>query len=268
MDELFACRNCVHDAGQSPNLGPGAGYCQFHGSVLEHPSRTTCKYLHRKDLPRFLVAEGVAEHAQEFALYPGPADLATREPVAIVPYSERAAWEDGRYNPLLNALAIDPEIERPRTFIQAFTGGLDGMRSLAHASLVRGYMDRRSRWSKSYRLVLALVQEIDVEPRFEAADLLGVAVDGPENARTQALWDVVFSRIAGLQEYGWHSGLEGLVWVTDTLGEGLADLDWDKLKVDLAAARPKITEAILRHARDNGGFFNTRPERQPEPEGV
>ena len=45
MEELFSCRNCVHNSGQSLNAGPGKGYCQFHSSVIDTPEQTTCKYL-------------------------------------------------------------------------------------------------------------------------------------------------------------------------------------------------------------------------------
>ena len=59
MEELFSCRNCVHNSGQSLNIGLGKGYCQFHSSVIDSPFETTCKYLHRKDLPRFSVDEAI-----------------------------------------------------------------------------------------------------------------------------------------------------------------------------------------------------------------
>ncbi|MGB2611957.1 MAG: hypothetical protein WBC80_23540, partial [Isosphaeraceae bacterium] len=69
----------------------------------------------------------------------------------------------------------------------------------------------------SYRLVLSMVQEIDIEPRFEDRDLISSSHLGVKEARSQALWDVIFARLSGLQEYGWHSGLECLVWITDKL---------------------------------------------------
>ena len=130
MEELFSCRNCVHNSGQSLNIGLGKGYCQFHSSVIDSPFETTCKYLHRKDLPRFSVDEAIREHAYEFALFPGLATLETKKPIGVIPYSEKYAWEHGQYNPLLNALAQYYKSERSWVFIQAFTGGVDGMRSL------------------------------------------------------------------------------------------------------------------------------------------
>ena len=70
MDELFSCRNCIHNCGQSLLIGQGSGFCLQHESVIWEPDRTTCKYLHRKDLPYFVVEEGTREHAAEFAGFP------------------------------------------------------------------------------------------------------------------------------------------------------------------------------------------------------
>ena len=264
MEELFSCRNCVHNSGQSLNAGLGKGYCQFHSSVIDSPIQTTCKYLHRKDLPRFIVDEGIREHAYEFAMYSGLVNLGTKEPISILPYSEKYSWEHGEYSPLLNALAQYYKAERSWVFIQAFTGGVDGMRSLAHASLVRRYMDRCAKWTSSYRLVLSMVQEIDIEPKFEDRDLILDSYSSLEEARCQALWDVVFTRISGVQEYGWHSGLEYLVWITDRLNGGLSELDWGKLKSELSTAKSKATEIIINHAKENGKFFTHNFDRDDE----
>jgi hypothetical protein len=34
MDELFSCRNCIHNCGQSLLIGPGSGFCLQHESVI------------------------------------------------------------------------------------------------------------------------------------------------------------------------------------------------------------------------------------------
>jgi len=266
MDELFSCRNCVHNSGQSLNSGRGHGYCQFHSSVIIDPIQTTCKYLHRKDLPRFSVDEATREHAYEFTMFSGLVNLVTKEPIGIIPYSEKYYWEHGQFNSLLNSLARYHKTNRAWIFIESLAGGVDGMRSLAHASLVRRYMDRCAKWTSSYRLVLSMVQEIDIEPRFEDADLISSSYLGIEEARTQALWDVIFARISGVQEYGWHSGVESLLWITDELNGGLSKLDWLKLKLELTETKPKVTDVIIRHARDNGGFFTQNYEQEPELE--
>ena len=111
-----------------------------------------------------------------------------------------------------------------------------------------------------------MVQEIDIEPRFEDRDLISSSYLGVEEARSQALWDVIFARLSGLQEYGWHSGLEYLVWITDKLNGGLSEFDWGKLKSELASTKPRVTSMIIKHAQDNGEFFAHYPEREPESE--
>ena len=82
-----------------------------------------------------------------------------------------------------------------------------------------------------------MVQEIDIEPRFEDRDLISSSYLGVKEARSQALWDVIFARLSGLQEYGWHSGLECLVWITDKLNGGFSEFDWGKLKSELASTK-------------------------------
>ena len=37
VDELFSCRNCIHNCGQSLLIGKGAGFCVKHDSVLLSP---------------------------------------------------------------------------------------------------------------------------------------------------------------------------------------------------------------------------------------
>jgi hypothetical protein len=263
MDELFSCRNCIHDAGQSLNAGQGAGYCLKHDSVIPAPERTTCKYLHRKDLPHFVVDEGVREHAAEFALFPRLVTLDTKEPIERIPYSERYYWEKRTFDPLTHALAQYYKAQRRWVLIQAFTGGSDGRRSLAHASLVRHYMDHCGTWTSSYRLVLGLLEEIDETPYFTRKALLPSAGMPVEEIANDALWDVVFVRLSAVQEYGWHAGLEALIWATDALNGSLAELDWPGLQQELTRRRDEWITLIITHATAHDGFF-PKPEVEQE----
>ena len=104
-----------------------------------------------------------------------------------------------------------------------------------------------------------MVQEIDIEPRFEERDLITSSYLGVEEARAQALWDVMFARISGLQEYGWHSGLEKLVWITDKLNGSLSEFDWGRLKSELTSTKLTVTNLIINHAQENGEFFAPLP---------
>lgn len=98
------------------------------------------------------------------------------------------------------------------------------------------------------------MQELDAEPQFAERDLVNGHND-PAETRQQALWDVVFTRISGVQEYGYHAGLEDLMWATDALGEGLATLDWPVLREALTEKRAEWTSRIMKHAKDEGVFF-------------
>ncbi|HWY87324.1 MAG TPA: hypothetical protein VNX28_11395 [Gemmataceae bacterium] len=261
MDELFSCRNCIHNCGQSPNVGQGAGYCLQHDSVIWEPERTTCKYLHRKDLPHFVVDEGVREHAAEFAFFPLLVTLDTKKPIEQIRYSEKFAWERGSFDPLTHALAQYYKIPRRWVLIQAFTGGADGRRSLTHGSLVRHYMDRCGKWTSSYRLVLGLLDEIDDPPHFSRRSLLISHGLSAEEVAQDALWDVVFVRLSALQEYGWHAGLEPLIWASDEVNGSLSEMNWPTLQAEFANLRPRWIDLIISHAKEHGVFF-------PQPESV
>jgi hypothetical protein len=267
MDELvlFSCRNCIHNASQSPNIGPGSGFCLRYKSVICEPLTATCKYLHRKDLPSFVVDEGIREHASEFATFPGIANLITKKPIAGIPYSEKFAWERGTFDPVTHAIAQYRKAGKSWIFIESIAAGIDGRRSIAYASLVRRYIDTCDTWTSSYRLFLGFVQEIDSTPIFEDKNLfLQLPGETPQEVREPALWDVIFSRISALQEYGWHAGLEDLMWATDSLNGALSEFNWDLLKKDLATKRQSWTERIIEHARKEGVFFPPDNEETEE----
>jgi hypothetical protein len=267
MDELFSCRNCIHNCGQSLNVGKGAGFCLKHDSVIPEPSRTTCKYLHRKDLPHFVIEEGIREHAADYAFFPRLVMLDSKEPLERIRYSERFSWEHHEFDPLTHAIAQYFKAQPKWVLIQAFTGGSDGRRSLAHASLVRHYMDQCGTWTTSYRLVLGLLDEIEETPYFAGKALLTAAGLSDAEVREDALWDVVFARLSAVQEYGWHAGLEPLVWASDALNGSLADLDWPRLQSEFARLRSQWTELIIKHAKKHDAFFPP-PDVPAEESGV
>jgi hypothetical protein len=251
MEELFSCRNCIHNAGQSLNIGRGAGYCLKHQSVLEEPERTT--------------DEGIREHAAEFATFSGIVSLDSHEPVARRFYSERFVWEHGTFDPLQHSLAQYHKTRPSWVFVQSLSGGLDGRRSVAHAGLVRRYMDKCGTWRSSYRLVLALLQELPTEPHFIDEDL-NESGDSVEVTRAEALWDVIFTRIAGIQEYGFHSGLERLIWAMDELNGGLSSLDWGQLAPELTSRRSEWMTLIVEHASNEGVFFPSHDTNREDDE--
>jgi len=266
MIELFSCRNCIQNCGQSLNIGPGPGYCLQHNSVVLEPDRTTCKYLHRKDLPLFAVDEGAREHAAEFALFSGLVTLDTKTPLPRVPYSERFQWEHGSYDPVLHAIAQYFKIAPAWAFIQSFSGGLDGRRSLTHASFVRRYLSHCGTWVSSYRLILGLIQEVDSEPLFDKTSIVLMKGDDIREVKADARWDVVFCRLSGIQEYGWHAGLEGLMWASDAVNGGLSNLDWTVLKSEFEKIKPAWTDMVIGHARQENVFFQANRETHAHDE--
>jgi hypothetical protein len=211
-----------------------------------------------------VVDEGVREHAAEFALFSGLVSLKTIQPIERIRYSERFAWERGSFDPLLNAIAQYRKVEPHWAFIQGFTGGSDGRRSLTYAAFVRRYMDTCDTWASSYRLVLAIVDEIDAEPQFDARSILVADGDDPKASEQEALWEVVFTRLSGIQEYGYHAGIEKLMWATDSLNGGLSELRWPELRSELTNMRRVWIDQILSHARDNDVFFPSPDEEQAD----
>lgn len=258
MDELFSCRNCIHDCGQSLLIGRGPGFCVKHDSLISDPSRTTCKYLHRKDLPRFVVDEGLREHAGEFAGFSGMADLIEHKPVEWLKYSEKFAWEHNQYDPINQGLAQYHKARPAWIFLQAISGGIDGRRSLTHASLVRRYMDNCGTWKSSYRFVLAVVKDLANSPLFNNSDLNADEISINDEVREDAVWDVFFNKLSGIQEYGFHSGIETLMWSTDELNGSLSSLDWVGLARELEIKVPEWIGLIIKRATDEKAFF-TQP---------
>lgn len=256
MDVLFSCRNCIHNGVQTLSTGVGTGFCLKFNSVLHEPDTTTCKYLHRKDLPRFVVDEGLREHAAEFAGYSGIASLVTAKPIPPVPYSEQFDWEQNSFSPLMHAVAQYHKTTRHWIMVQVFAGSVDGLRAAAHASLFRRYLDKCGKWQSSWRLVLALIQELDIKPMFTPDMLL------TDDSEEEALWDVFFVRLSGIQEFGWHAGLDEMRWASDSLNGSLLAFDWKTLQPELSKLRTSMTKAVVTLAKKEKVYFGQPNEAE------
>ena len=129
-------------------------------------------------------------------------------------------------------------------------------------------MDRCGTWKSSYRLVLGLVQEIDAQPFFDARSLIRFHETSFTQAALDATWDVVFVRLSAVQEYGWHAGLEPLMWISDAVNGSLADLDWPRLQRELADHRESWLKLIVSHAKAHEEFFPVaEPRLRDDDEG-
>ena len=263
--ETFSCRNCVQNPMQGNAFGRGEGYCLQWGSVLPQPERTTCKYLHRKDLPRHLVDAGTAEHAKEFAACTGPTNLLTGAALRRIPYSEKHKWDTNTFEPTLHAIAMYHRGDAAETapagkwrFIQGFGGSFDARRAIAYSSLVRRYMHHCDSWDSSYRLVLAQVEDIGAPIAVPKEDLLS---DNGMGERA-AFWEVFFAQLSGLQEFGWHASLEVLRTPVSGLGPAVAQLDWDAVCEAVRPLRAQWQAAIIAKARSAGEYFPTPTARE------
>lgn len=266
MIELFSCRNCVQNAGQGLSIGAGRGFCLQFNTPIENPERTTCKYLHRKDLPRFLVDEGLREHASEFASSYGMVDLHTKRDIPKHSYNERRDWERGRFDPLLNSLSQyhrrksqEEDTEEDSgwkwRFIQTYAGGLDTQRALVHVSLIRRYMHHCGTWVSSWRLMLAAINDVDTAPVLEPRELR-LSKERPESVvKEDALWEIIFSRLSAIQEFGFHAAIEEFRWVTDSMNGTLSSLDWSKLRPELTKKKKAWTSMIMTLAKKENVFF-------------
>ncbi len=264
MIALFSCRNCIHNAGQSLNIGAGHGYCMKHHSVLTEPSTTTCKYQHRKDLPSFVVDEGRSEHAAEFANFTSLVSLTTRRAVPTMAYSERFYWENRKFDAVTSSLSNYSRAEKSWVYIQSFAGSIDGRRSLVHGCLSRRYLDNCGTWRSSYRIVLSLVQGMTIFATFDSRQLAEQSPGSPGATAEEAWWDLFFVQLSGLQEYGWHAGLESIMWASDTVNGALSELDRSKLEAEITAVAGGWSEEIIRHAKDNDQFFTPAPLDDPD----
>jgi hypothetical protein len=194
------------------------------------------------------------------------ADLFEHQPIERIFYSEKFAWERKQFDPINQSLAQYHKAKPAWTFLQAMSGGVDGRRSLTHASLVRRYMDNCGTWRSSYRLMLALVQELRGTPLFQERDLNPGNGGVDDELKEDAILDVFFAKLSGVQEYGFHSGIETLMWSTDELNGSLASLDWAGLCIELEIKVPEWTDLIIEHATKEGEFFSHKPPMADEPE--
>lgn len=260
--ELFSCRNCVQNPVQGLCSGGGDGYCLHWNSIIKNPGNTTCKYHHRKDLPLFLTEDATKEHAAEFSVVPGIADLRTKQRVRLHVYSERRTWETREYDPQLNAVAgyhrkadaLSEETPRKWRIIQAFAGSIDGRKALGFASLVRRYMHHCDSWWSSYRFILGVIAEIDYEVFFRTDDIRFDNDVSEHEMRELATWEVFYTRLSGIQEFGWHASMESLKFPMRELSSHI-DGSWSSIKPRLGEIKKRWEDEVIALATQEGRFF-------------
>lgn len=186
-------------------------------------------------------------------------------PVRRLSYSEKLAWERNQFDPITQSLAQYHKTEPSWIFLQAMTGAIDGRRSLTQASLFRRYMDNCGTWRSSYRFALELVQELSSDVFFADRDINANAEDSLSEIEVEAVWDVFFTRLGGIQEYGYHAGIEELMWATDQLNGALLAFDWGSLRHELESKVLEWAELVIRHPKSEDAFFPAL-QQAPDPE--
>ncbi len=122
-------------------------------------------------------------------------------------------------------------------------------------------MDQCGTWRSAYRFVLELLNELNTVPQFADGDLLLSVSEDRDAVIADARWDVLFVRIGFIQEYGFHSGIEELMWATDHLNGALTELDWPGTLNEIASKSEEWAQAVTQHAQNEHVFF---PEASQE----
>jgi hypothetical protein len=244
--DLFSCRNCIYNPAQGLTFGPGPGFCTQWGALLKRPEQTTCKYLHRKDLPRFLVREALFEHEAEFSANRALADVETHQDVSASPFDDKAAPQEERVDPVTRAVARyyavaaapDAPLALGSQLIALFAGSRDARRASAHACLIRGLgaggPATRHHWR---RRLLDLVEEIDIKFIVAPSDLVaaGEASKDEKGSKAEVRWEIADIRLAAVQEYGCDLGIEELKFPLSSELEAFAtDRRWGKFVAKLS----------------------------------
>jgi hypothetical protein len=246
-NDLFSCRNCIHNPVQGLTLGRGAGFCLRWGSIIEQPERTTCKYLHRKDLPLFLVREAVQEHAEEFSHAVTMADLESGKSIVLEAYDNDGMPGAERLDTADRAIAAYHELESSRDAtahrraltVATFAGAADGRKAIAHASLLRRALLDGGLSSLWMRRMLDLIDEVD-------ADVLVPAMDIMEHDGTMAAkWEVAHARLSGVQELGWHLENDAMKYPMMELGAYAADEDWKGFLTALGGLKQRWRDLLI-----------------------
>jgi SOS regulatory protein LexA len=258
--DLFSCRNCIHNPAQGLTVGRGPGFCLQWGSVIERPEQTTCKYLHRKDLPAFLVRRATEEHADDLSATRGMVDLHGHAPV---PARRYVAGSSTLLDPANHVVASyhaldsggDMTMERRGELIALFAGSVDGRWALLHASLVRRGMLGSVASHTRTTLALALLEEVGSDVFFDERDFVASEGSPGDSTPAAARWEVAYARLSGIQEFAWHAGNERLKHPLRELGGAVAAQDWP----ELVCALEGLKESWIDTVRTADG----RPEPTP-----
>lgn len=255
MNSPYTCDNCIYNPSQFQELGTRTGFCLKHETILRNASHTTCKFNRRKDLPYFLVEEGQAEHAEEFAKTKGVVYYWTKYPEEFHKYSERHAWVTNTFDPLLNEVAIYHRSGKKWIFIEALAGSRNPIKSIMQSSLLRRYIFTCGPTEDNYRVLLAFTSTLGDEVNLRISDFrTEPSAEQFVEQKERYARDVILLRLYAIQEYGHLTENEQITWVSDELN-GAFLTSSKEFTLAVKSFVPVLQSWIITAAEHRGTFF-------------
>ncbi|MCB1097558.1 MAG: hypothetical protein KDN22_18445 [Verrucomicrobiae bacterium] len=222
---------------------------------MKNASHTTCRFLRRKDLPKFVAEESEAEHAEEFSGTTGVVFYFNKIPQAKQRYSEKHAWLTNTFDTRLNEVAIYHKTKKKWIFLQALLGSRNPVTNVMQSSLVRRYIANCGPDRDNFRLVLSLTQELAEPVEIRVADFrIELSADEFASIRESYQRDVLLLRLYAIQEYGHMIENDDIMWISDELNGSFLS-SWNEFTVAVRSLVPLVQRKITEHAQSAGVFF-------------
>lgn len=196
-NDLFSCRNCIYNPAQTTvrPIGQDVGYCATYKTFLYDAHLTTCRHLHRKDCPEYLVLEGIEFHREEFPEQRRPLSLENDiDELLTVPLAEPRLEE--HRTELMEAVIRTAEAKTKWRSISITSHKNEMLHQNAFASFVRAYPENAVHWKSYRRFMGEIVQQLGRLTSDETG--FSVRFEDTGSARLDVLWNFISS----LQEHG------------------------------------------------------------------
>ena len=109
-------------------------------------------------------------------------------------------------------------------------------------------------WWSSYRFILGVIAEIDYEVLFRSEDIKSDNDISESEMREQATWEVFYTRLSGIQEFGWHASMDSLKFPMRELSAYIGD-SWNSIKSILTNLKACWEDEVITLATQEGRFF-------------
>ena len=176
-------------------------------------------------------------------------------PVEIKQYSERHAWLTNIYNPYIHEVAIYHKTPKKWTFIQAFMGARNPIKSIISSSLTRRYMQQCGPETDNYRLILSLANDLRESPEIRLDDfVLEIQPEEYFELKDHYRREIKLLQLYAIQEYGMLTNNEDIMWITDELNGSLF-ASWNEFFSSVAQLVPVIHRYVIDSSQKRGTFF-------------